>query len=171
MSKRKGDFVTLDEVIGDIGVDATRWFMISRSHETTIDLDLDLARSQNAENPVFYVQYAHARAASILREVGEDASASAGATLGLHPAERDLVRRLLDFPAEVSEAAARRAPHRIAGYALDLAQRFTTFYGQCRVKDAEPEELKAFRIGLVVATRRTLAQALGLLGVSAPDSM
>ncbi|WP_037412171.1 arginine--tRNA ligase [Candidatus Solirubrobacter pratensis] len=169
MSKRKGDFVTLDEVIADIGVDATRWFMISRSHETTIDLDLDLARQQNAENPVFYVQYAHARAASILREVGEEWAAES--PLELHPAERDLVRRLLDLPAEVAEAAARRAPHRIAGYALDLAQRFTKFYDHCRVKDAEPPELKAFRIGLVVATRDTLAGALGLLGVSAPDSM
>jgi arginyl-tRNA synthetase len=169
MSKRKGDFVTLDEVISDIGVDATRWFMISRSHETTIDLDLELARQQNAENPVFYVQYAHARAASILREVGEEWAAET--PLELHPAERDLVRRLLDYPAEVAEAAARRAPHRIAGYALDLAQRFTKFYDQCRVKDAEPAELKAFRIGVVVATRDTLASALGLLGVSAPDSM
>ena len=169
MSKRKGDFVTLDAVIDDIGVDATRWFMISRSHETTIDLDLDLARAQNAENPVYYVQYAHARAASILREVGEDWSTDAA--LELHPAERDLVRRLLDFPGEVTEAMTRRAPHRIAGYALDLAQRFTAFYGHCRVKDAEPAELKAFRIGLVVATRDTLASALGLLGVSAPDTM
>jgi arginyl-tRNA synthetase len=169
MSKRKGDFVTLDEVISDIGVDATRWYMISRSHETTIDLDLDLARQQNAENPVYYVQYAHARAASILREVGEQWAA--GTPLELHPAERDLVRRLLDFPAEVAEAATRRAPHRIAGYALDLAQRFTSFYGHCRVKDAEPPELKAFRIGLVVATRDTLASALGLLGVSAPQTM
>jgi arginyl-tRNA synthetase len=169
MSKRKGDFVTLDEVISDIGVDATRWFMISRSHETTIDLDLDLARQQNAENPVFYVQYAHARAASILREVGEDWAG--GAPPELHPAERDLIRRLLDYPGEVREAAERRAPHRIAGYALDLAQRFTNFYGHCRVKDAEPDELKRFRIGLVVATRDALASALGLLGVSAPETM
>jgi arginyl-tRNA synthetase len=170
MSKRKGDFVTLDEVIADIGVDATRWFMISRSHETTIDLDMDLARRQNAENPVFYVQYAHARAASILREVGDDAGPY-GDDLELHPAERELVRRLLDFPRDVQEAAERRQPHRIAGYALDLAQRFTNFYGHCRVKDAEPPELKAFRIALVLSTKRTLAAALGLLGVSAPDSM
>ena len=170
MSKRKGDFVTLDEVIADIGVDAARWFMISRSHETTIDLDMDLARRQNAENPVFYVQYAHARAASILREVGEDVGPH-GDDLELHPAERELVRRLLDFPRDVLEAAERRQPHRIAGYALDLAQRFTNFYGHCRVKDAEPPELKAFRIGLVLSTKRTLAAALGLLGVSAPDTM
>jgi arginyl-tRNA synthetase len=170
MSKRKGDFVPLDDLISDIGVDAARWFMISRSHETTIDLDMDLARRQNAENPVFYVQYAHARAASILRDVGETV-AEHGDGLTLHPAERELVRRLLDFPRDVLEAAERRQPHRIAGYALDLAQRFTNFYGHCRVKDAEPEELKAFRIGLVLTTRRTLAAALGLLGVSAPDTM
>src|SRR5262249_42307501 len=118
----------------------------------------------------YYVQYAHARAASILRETGT-AHGAAAAGLELQPSERDLIRRLLDFPAEVEEAAARRAPHRIAGYALDLAQRFTAFYGHCRVKDAEPAELKAFRIGLVVATRDTLASALGLLGVSAPDHM
>jgi arginyl-tRNA synthetase len=175
MSKRAGDFVTLDELIEEIGVDAARWFMISRSHETTIDLDLDLARKQNNENPVFYVQYAHARTVSILREVGEmrvaEALASNGGELTLHPAERELVRRLLGFPAEVAEAAERRAPHRVAGYALDLAQRFAAFYENCRVKDAEPEELKSFRVGLVVATRQTLATALGLLGVSAPDSM
>jgi len=170
MSKRKGDFVTLDEVIADIGVDATRWFMISRSHETTIDLDMDLARRQNAENPVFYVQYAHARAASILREVGDEV-APHGDDIELNAAERELVRRLLDFPRDVLEAAERRQPHRIAGYALDLAQRFTNFYGHSRVKDAEPPELKAFRIGLVRSTKRTLAAALGLLGVSAPDTM
>src|SRR5262249_26355268 len=94
MSKRAGDFVTLDELISEIGVDAARWFMISRSHETTIDLDMDLARRQNAENPVFYVQYAHARAASILREVGEDV-APHGNDIALNAAERELVRRLL----------------------------------------------------------------------------
>jgi arginyl-tRNA synthetase len=175
MSKRKGEFVTLDELIAEIGVDAARWFMISRSHETTIDLDLDLARKQANENPVYYVQYAHARTASILREVGADAVAQALAAspggFALHPAERELVRRLLSFPHEVAEAAERRTPHRIAGYALELAQRLAVFYENCHVKNAEPESLRLFRIGLVVATQRTLARSLGLLGVSAPDSM
>ena len=125
MSKRRGDFITLDELIAEIGVDATRFFMLQRSHDSTVDLDLDLAREQSAENPVYYVQYAHARIARILEKIGaervEQALAEAPSGLELHPAERELVRKLLTFPAEVAEAAARRAPHRIATYALELA--------------------------------------------------
>ncbi|HEX5781767.1 MAG TPA: arginine--tRNA ligase [Solirubrobacteraceae bacterium] len=175
MSKRRGDFVTLDELIGEIGVDATRFFMLQRSHDSTVDLDLDLAREQSSENPVYYVQYAHARIARILEKIGAErvGQAPAGELSGLelHPAERELVRKLLTFPAEVAEAAARRAPHRIATYALELAQAFAAFYRDCPVKDAEPEALKSFRIGLCVSTKRTLARALDLLGVSAPESM
>jgi len=175
MSKRRGDFVTLDELIAEIGVDATRFFMLQRSHDSTVDLDLDLAREQSAENPVYYVQYAHARIASILERIGaervEQAPAETPSGLELHPAERELVRKLLTFPAEVAEAASRRAPHRIATYALELAQAFAAFYRDCPVKDAEPEALKSFRIGLCVSTKRTLARALDLLGVSAPESM
>ncbi len=175
MSKRRGDFITLDELISEIGVDAARFFMLQRSHDSTVDLDLDLAREQSAENPVYYVQYAHARIASILERIGaervERALADAPSGLELHPAERDLVRKLLTFPAEVGEAAARRAPHRIATYALELAQAFAAFYRDCPVKDAEPEALKSFRIGLSLSTKRTLARALDLLGVSAPESM
>ena len=175
MSKRRGDFVTLDELIAEIGVDATRFFMLQRSHDSTVDLDLDLAREQSAENPVYYVQYAHARIASILGRIGaervEQALADAPTGLELHPAERELVRKLLTFPSEVEEAASRRAPHRIATYALELAQAFAAFYRDCPVKDAEPEALKSFRIGLSVSTKRTLARALDLLGVSAPESM
>jgi arginyl-tRNA synthetase len=175
MSKRRGDFITLDELIAEIGVDATRFFMLQRSHDSTVDLDLDLAREESAENPVYYVQYAHARIASILERIGaervEQALGDEPAGLELHPAERELVRKLLTFPAEVEEAAARRAPHRIATYALELAQVFAAFYRDCPVKDAEPEALKSFRIGLSVSTKRTLARALDLLGVSAPESM
>ena len=175
MSKRRGDFITLDELIGEIGVDAARFFMLQRSHDSTVDLDLDLAREQSSENPVYYVQYAHARIARILERIGdervEQALAEQPAGLELHPAERELVRKLLTFPAEVGEAASRRAPHRIATYALELAQAFTAFYRDCPVKDAEPEALKSFRIGLSVSTKRTLARALDLLGVSAPESM
>jgi arginyl-tRNA synthetase len=175
MSKRRGDFVTLDDLIDEIGVDATRWFMLSRSHESGVDLDLTLAKAQSNENPVYYVQYAHARIASMLRRAGEErvAAALAGsrAGLALEPAERELVRRLLAFPAEVREAAERRAPHRIAAYALDVAQVFTAFYRDCRVVGAEPEALESFRIALSVATQRVIAGALGLLGVSAPESM
>jgi arginyl-tRNA synthetase len=175
MSKRRGDFVTLDELISEIGADATRFFMLQRSHDSTVDLDLDLAREQSAENPVYYVQYAHARIASILERIGaervERALTDAPEGLALHPAERELVRKLLTFPAEVAEAASRRAPHRIATYALELAQAFAAFYRDCPVKDAEPEALKSFRIGLSLSTKRTLARALDLLGVSAPESM
>jgi arginyl-tRNA synthetase len=174
MSKRRGDFVTLDALLDEIGVDAARWFLISRSNDTTIDLDLDLARSESNENPVYYVQYAHARIASVLAKAGEERVARALAAetcVELHPTERTLIKRLIAFPDEVTEAGARRAPHRIAAYALELAQDFTAFYRDCRVVGAEPEELESFRIALSVATQRTIARALDLLGVAAPESM
>ena len=175
MSKRRGDFVTLEELIEEIGVDATRWFMLSRSGDTMVDLDLTLAREQSAENPVYYVQYAHARIASMLAKAGEARVAAAlGAAregLALEPAERELVKKLLAFPAEVAEAADRRAPHRIAVYALETAQAFTAFYRDCHVVGAEPEALESFRLSLSVATQRVIARALGLLGVTAPDRM
>ena len=177
MSKRAGEFVTLDDLIDDIGVDAARWFLLARSHDTTIDLDLDLAREQSNENPVFYVQYAHARICSVLRKAGEPdvaAALAAGAPDGelpeLHPSERALLRRVLDFPDEVAEAADRRAPHRVATYALDLAQGFSAFYRDCQVVGAEPAA-EAFRLRLSVATRDALARSLDLLGVAAPDEM
>jgi arginyl-tRNA synthetase len=179
MSKRRGDFVTLDELIDQIGVDAARFFLLQRSHDTTVDLDLDLAREQSNENPVYYVQYAHARIASIRAKAGEDrvatglrAVASDGAGPGdLEPAERGLINKLLAFPGVVNEAAELRAPHRLAAYALSLAQEFTAFYHECLVVGAEPEELESFRLALSVVSQRTLARALDLLGVRAPEAM
>ena len=175
MSKRRGEFITLDDLIAEIGVDATRYFMLSRSQDSTIDLDLDLARSESAENPVYYVQYAHARISSVLRKAGEErvarAVAATGADVELHPSERALVKKLLAFPDEVGEAAERRAPHRIAAYALELAQVFTAFYRDCQVIGAEPEAVEDWRLRLCVVTRRTIARALDLLGVTAPDEM
>jgi arginyl-tRNA synthetase len=175
MSKRRGDFVTLDELIATIGVDATRWFMVSRSHESTIDLDLELAAKQDAENPVYYVQYAHARIASILRNADaglvERALASDPGAVALNASERELIRRLLAFPGEVREATERRAPHRIAGYALELGQAFAAFYRDSPVLKEPDATLQAFRLALCVASQRTLAAALGLLGVSAPEAM
>jgi arginyl-tRNA synthetase len=179
MSKRAGTFVTLDDLVLDIGVDAARWFLLQRSHDTTIDLDLDLAREQTNENPVYYVQYAHARIQSVLRKAGEERVAAAlGAGAGalragpaLHETERALVKKLLAWPDEVAEAADRRAPHRVATYALELAQVFTAFYRDCQVVGAEPRELEDLRLRLSVASRRTIARALGLLGVHAPDEM
>jgi arginyl-tRNA synthetase len=175
MSKRRGDFVTLAELIDEIGVDATRYFMLSRSADSTVDLDLRLAKEQSAENPVYYIQYAHARIASILRKAGDERVAAALAAprdgFALEPAERELVKKLLAFPAEVAEAAERHAPHRIATYALETAQAFTAFYRDCKVVGAEPEAVESFRIALSIAAQRVIARSLGLLGVSAPDTM
>jgi arginyl-tRNA synthetase len=178
MSKRAGEFVTLDDLVAEIGVDAARWFLLSRSHDTTIDLDIDLAREQSSENPVYYVQYAHARIASMLAKAGTERVALAlvevrsGEEESLHPSESALIRRLMAFPGEVAEAAARRAPHRITAYALELAQDFTAFYRDCRVVGAEPSVVESLRIALCVAAQRTIARCLtDLLGVGAPLEM
>jgi len=177
MSKRAGEFVTLDELLAEIGTDAARWYLLARSHDTTVDLDLDLAREQSSENPVYYVQYAHARIASVLAKAGEGRVQAALQDAPdrrrepLHVAERALIEQLLEFPGEVSEAAERRAPHRIAAYALELAQSFTAFYRDCRVVGAEPESVESSRIVLCVVSRRTIARCLQLLGVSAPAQM
>ncbi len=194
MSKRSGEFVTLEDLVSEVGVDAARWYLLSRSHDTTIDLDLDLAREQSNENPVYYVQYAHARIVSVLALAGPERVAAAleevagstsregagegepgagddGNDAALHPAERAMIKRLLAFPGEISETAQRRAPHRIATYALELAQDFTAFYRDCRVVGAEPADAESLRLGLSVAAQRTIARCLDLLGVSAPREM
>jgi arginyl-tRNA synthetase len=176
MSKRAGEFVTLDDLVEEIGVDAARWYLLSRSHDTTIDLDLDLAREQSSENPVYYVQYAHARIASVLAKAGEQRVSQAleecaEADVALDPTERALVKELLAFPGEVRAAAERRAPHRIAAYALLLAQTFTAFYRDCRVVGAGAAALESQRLALSVAAMRALATALDLLGVGAPSQM
>ncbi len=177
MSKRSGDFVSLDELLDDIGVDASRWFMLWRSHDTTVDLDLDLARRESSDNPVYYVQYAHARIASILRKAGgeaPDAALAAGAATPdtpLEPAEKALVKRLLEFPDEVREAAERRAPHRICAYSTAVAADFHAFYRDCQVVGAEGEGVEGSRVALCLLTKRTIANALGLLGISAPEQM
>jgi arginyl-tRNA synthetase len=177
MSKRRGEFITLDDLLDEIGVDATRFFMLQRSHDRTVDLDLELARRESPENPVFYVQYAHARIVSMLARLTEgriETALASGADWGeneLHPAERELVKQLAAFPGEVADAAARRGPHRIAAYALDLAQVFTAFYRDCHVVGASPESVESFRVALSESARRTIALSLKLLGVSAPESM
>jgi arginyl-tRNA synthetase len=179
MSKRRGEFVTLDELLDEIGVDATRFFMLQRSHDRTLDLDLSLAKQQSSENPVYYIQYAHARIASMLRRFsGERVDEALGGAAGdgwgsaeLHPSERSLVAKLVAFGVEVADAADRRAPHRIAAYALELAQDFTAFYRDCRVVGATPVEVESFRVALSSAAGRVIALALGLLGVAAPEHM
>jgi arginyl-tRNA synthetase len=179
MSKRAGEFVSLGELVAEIGVDAARWYLLARSHDTTLEVDLDLAREQSAENPVYYVQYAHARIASMLERAGAErvvqavdaVRAGAFPQEPMHPSERALVLLLVGFPGELAEAVARRAPHRIAAAALELAQGFTAFYRDCRVVGSEPEAVESFRIALSVAAASTIARCLDLLGVSAPRRM
>jgi arginyl-tRNA synthetase len=178
MSKRAGAIVALDDLLDDIGVDATRWFLLQRSHETTLDLDLDLARRQSQDNPVYYAQYAHARIASILRRAGEERLAQAlAADLASspedpHPSARALIKRLAAFPAEIREAADRRAPHRVTTYVTEVAQDFSAFYRDCKVVGAAEEGGdEDLRIAISEATRRVIARSLDLLGVSAPSEM
>src|SRR4051794_9320631 len=168
MSKRQGQFVTLDELVDDIGIDAARFFLVMRSHETTLDLDLTLAREQSQDNPVYYVQYAHARIASILRRAGAEPDAAAPGHEELHPSAKSLIKALLEYPAEIDSAVELRAPHRLTTYARELAQEFSAFYRDCKVVGT-PEE--AFRLALSVMTQRVIAQSLELLGVSAPQEM
>jgi arginyl-tRNA synthetase len=177
MSKRRGEFVTLDELIDDIGADAARFFMLQRSHDTPVDLDLELARKTSNENPVYYVQYAHARIASILRKAGEDAverAASAdfaASQAPVEPSERALIKRLCELSDEVAEAAARRAPQRLCTYGTEAARDFHAFYRDCQVVGAEGKGVEEARLGLCLLTMRTIARTLGLLGISAPERM
>ena len=178
MSKRQGEFVTLEELIDDIGVDATRWYLLQRSHDTTIDVDLELARRQSQDNPVYYAQYAHARIAGILRKAGvgrleealaTDVSASAEQ---LHRSARTLVKKLLEYPEEVQTGARRRAPHRITVYVTETAQAFSAFYRDCKVVGAAEEGGdEDLRLALTEMTRRVIASSLALLGVTAPEEM
>jgi len=169
MSKRAGTLVTLGELLDDIGVDAARFFLVQRSHETAFDLDLDVARTQSNENPVFYVQYAHARIAGILAQ-DPVAPADAGPPAELDQSERALLLTLCGWPDAVSEAEARRSPHRVAAYLTDLARDFHAFYHRCRVVGEAPEVM-AFRLDLLRATRTVIAMGLDLIGVESPDRM
>jgi arginyl-tRNA synthetase len=172
MSKRAGTLVTLSALVDDVGVDAARFFLLLRSHETALDLDLDLAREQSQENPVYYVQYAHARVAGILAQLGEerDGQDAAAPPAELDPSERVLVLRLAEWPAVVAEAELRRAPHRVVAYLRELAQDFHTWYHRCRVIGEAPE-VERFRLDCARATAAVVRTGLGLVGVDAPDRM
>ena len=173
MSKRKGTIVTVDDLVDSIGVDATRFSMVSRSHDTPLDLDLDLVVQQSSQNPVYYVQYAHARICSILRNLEERTGRRPPAEVpevALEDDEKALVLTLAGFPFVVLAAVEQRAPHRVHTYLGELAAQFHVFYRTCRVL-VDDADVSAFRTGLCAATRQTLARGLDLLGVSAPESM
>ncbi|WP_371376499.1 arginine--tRNA ligase [Sporomusa aerivorans] len=176
MSKRTGQGVTLGELIEEVGRDAARFFFIMRSIDSQLDFDLDLAKSSSNDNPVYYIQYAHARIASIFRQVADagipvpDDWNGVKLELLTEQAETDLIKKLAGFPEEVAAAARERAPHRIARYAHELAGMFHTFYNQCRIIGVDPA-LQSARLALVTAVRTTIKQSLGILGVAAPDKM
>lgn len=187
MSKRTGEMVTFQELIDEVGVDATRYLMLSKSADQAIDFDIEVAKKQDSSNPVYYVQYAHARICSILRKAGEARGMnveSAGieeivAELGLddidllplaHESELALMRKMADFSDLVAGAARDRAPFRLTHYAQELAGLFHSFYGNCHVL-GEEESVEKARLALVDSTRIVLALSLDLLGVSAPERM
>ena len=172
MSKRRGDVVFLDDLVDTIGVDAARWYLVSRGHDQAIEIDVDLAAEKTQKNPVYYVQYAHARIAGILRNAGDEGlvaqSHKAHSSAPLAGEERELVKRLLEFPGVAAEAAARRAPHAIPNYAIRVADDFHRFYHHHRVLGSDAE---GFRLMLCAATQRIVARCLDLIGVEAPERM
>ncbi len=176
MSKRTGQAITLNELIEEVGTDAARYFFIMRSLDTQLDFDLDLAKSHSNENPVYYIQYAHARIYSIYHQAKE-----AGVNLDMDwsdvhwdtlkdDQELELIKKMAAFPEEIQRAARERAPHRIAHYVYELAGLFHTFYNHCRIIQ-EDKELEKARLALVTAVRITIANSLAILGVSAPEKM
>jgi arginyl-tRNA synthetase len=175
MSKRAGNTVTMDDLVEAVGVDAARYSLVRSSVDSTLDIDLDLLVKRSNDNPVFYVQYAHARLASLARNAA-DLGVEPGEGFGLleHPREGDLIRTLGEFPAVVSSAAELREPHRVARYLESLASAYHKFYDSCRVLpmgDEQVSDLHRARLALCGAARQVFANGLGLLGVSAPERM
>ena len=174
MSKRSGEFVTLDDLMEEVGVDAARWFFAARSPQTGIDFDIELARKESNENPVYYVQYAHARVSSILRRAAADGLAAADSVAGRLDADEvslGLAKELQRLPEVVMDAAEARETQSITAFATELATTFHAFYRDRRVVDPDDAATSAVRLALVDATRITLANTLALLGISAPESM
>ncbi len=172
MSKRTGNAVTIKDLIDDIGVDATRYFFVSKAASSPFDFDLGLAKSQSNDNPVYYAQYAHARMCSIERQAqASQIEVTDHYELLTHAKEIELVKHINEFRNEVIESAKQRAPHKIANYIQRLAQLFHSFYNDCYVIDEANKELSAQRLSLVKASQITLKNALNLIGVSAPEKM
>jgi len=170
MGKRSGDFVTLRDLRNEVGNDAARFFYVLRKSDQHLDFDLDLAKSQSNENPVYYIQYAHARVCSVFTQAGADAAAGAATGLLTNPRELVLLQRLGEFPEVVQSAARDLAPHAVAFYLRDLAADFHSYYNAERIL-VEDATLAKARLALCAATRQVLASGLALLGVSAPERM
>lgn len=173
MSKRAGTAIPLRELMDEVGTDAARYFFLMRSTDSQLDFDLELAKSQSAENPVYYVQYAHARICSIFRqakEVGLTFVDEPKFSLMNSSVELDLINKIFEYPDEVDKAAEEFAPQRIARYVYDLASTFSAFYRDCRILGVETDLAQA-RLALLTVTRHTISHALNLLGVSAPEKM
>ncbi|KLU67083.1 arginine--tRNA ligase [Desulfosporosinus acididurans] len=174
MSKRSGQYITLRELMDEVGKDAARFFFNLRDPDSTVDFDMDLAKAQSSDNPVYYVQYAHARLSSILRQAQELGNVGNPSEEDLKllttSEERDLLKKMADLPTEIATAARLLEPHRLARYVLDLAALFHTFYNSQRVL-VEDEALRRARLNLVRAVKQIIANVLGILGVSAPEKM
>lgn len=169
MSKRTGEMISLEEVIDEIGADATRYFLVSKSSDTHVEFDLELAKKKSAENPVYYIQYAHARICTLLLKVGE-VSRNNDDLGSFQPEERLLLSKLIQFYDEVESSAFQYAPYKLAQYAYDLSKLFHSFYEACPISSASDSE-KYKRVLIVNAVKLTLVQCLTLLGISAPESM
>ena len=174
MSKRKGEFITLSDLIEDVGKDTAVFFFLQRRAESHLDFDLDLAKKQSDENPVFYVKYAHARISGILRKAREEKAPDSGENPPLHrlieDPELNLIKTLVRFPGVLAGAARHREPHRLTGYLRDVAQSFHGFYHHCRVITEDPELTRA-RLGLTKAAGQVLANGLALMNIDAPERM
>jgi len=178
ISKRSGDIITLREVVEEVGSDAVRFMLLTRSAESTIDFDLELAVKQSSENPVYYVQYAHARIASILRKaremgIGEEEIETGDVHLLTHPAEMAVIRQMLKLEEIIDLCVSNLAPHHLPFYAMDLASLFHALYRDCRVLPGSPEDMPVSlaRLKLMQAIEVVLEKVLGLMGVSAPEEM
>ena len=173
MSKRTGESVTLEELIEEVGTDAARYFFLMRSLDSQLDFDLDLAKSHSNENPVYYIQYAHARISSIFRQAADAGIETDGApefSRLVDETEIALIKKIEEYAEEIERAARERAPHRIARFAYDTAGLFHSFYNKCRIVGVEPA-LSGARLALVAVARNVLRHALGILGISAPEKM
>jgi arginyl-tRNA synthetase len=174
MSKREGKFVTMDELLSQVSLDAARFFFVMRSANTHLDFDIEVAQKQTDENPVYYVQYAHARICSLLKKAAEKGFAPAADLKSLkelgEPEEMALLKEILEYPQWVEESGRSYEPHRIVAYLQNLAAQFHVFYAKHRILDSTPA-LGNARLSLAMGVKNVIRNALGLLGVSSPEAM